>query len=316
MKKLLLIFMSLSTLSAIGQPIVADFENIPLAPETANNGSDLAGGFSSGEAFFPNDYNADFDFWSGWSISNRTDATTPGFVNELSAITGLGFQSANYAVSYEPYLQGETRIIFEQETLLEGLYVTNSTYAYFSMLEGDAFAKQFGGLTGNDPDFFLLTIRAYIGGQLTEESVEFFLADYTFEDNSLDYIVDEWTYVDLSLLGTADSLSFSLTSSDVGEFGMNTPAYFCMDDFTTGGPLNTQTGEKDDFKIFPNPAVEFIRVSSQKQIDRLTIFDLNGRPVLQAIQENRIDLEILEVGTYILQVTSDGRTSSQTFVKL
>jgi len=238
-------------ISATSQPIVADFENIPLDPESFNNGSDLEGGFNSGEAFFPNEYNAEFDFWSGWSISNMTDATTPGFVNEQSAIAGSGYQSANYALSYEPYLQGETRIIFSQETFLEGFYVTNSTYAYFSMLEGDAFAKQFGGLTGDDPDFFLLTIRAYIAGELSEESVEFFLADYTFEDNSQDYIVDEWTYVDLSLLGTADSLSLSLSSSDVGEFGMNTPAYFCVDNFISGGPLNTELEQRKEFSFFP-----------------------------------------------------------------
>ena len=59
--------------------------------------------------------------------------------------------------------------------------------------------------------------------------MDFYLADFRFADNALDYVVDSWTWVDLSSLGVVSSLSFSLASSDVGQFGMNTPAYFAMD---------------------------------------------------------------------------------------
>ena len=59
--------------------------------------------------------------------------------------------------------------------------------------------------------------------------VEFALADYRFEDSASDYIVDQWTRVDLSSLVGARKLQFGLESSDVGEFGMNTPAYFALD---------------------------------------------------------------------------------------
>ena len=61
-------------------------------------------------------------------------------------------------------------------------------------------------------------------------TVDFYLADYRFADNSKDYIVENWEYVDLSSLGVVKSLEFSLNSSDAGVFGMNTPAYFAMDD--------------------------------------------------------------------------------------
>ena len=59
--------------------------------------------------------------------------------------------------------------------------------------------------------------------------VEFYLADYRFADNGEDYIVDTWEYIDLSSLGAVKSLEFGLSSSDVGDFGMNTPAYFALD---------------------------------------------------------------------------------------
>ncbi|MBN2270361.1 MAG: DUF4465 domain-containing protein, partial [Sedimentisphaerales bacterium] len=65
-------------------------------------------------------------------------------------------------------------------------------------------------------------------GQATEP-VTFYLADYRYADNSRDYIVDTWRYVDLSSLGPVKSLEFTLSSSDVGAWGMNTPASFVID---------------------------------------------------------------------------------------
>jgi len=64
------------------------------------------------------------------------------------------------------------------------------------------------------------------------DSVNFYLADYRFADNDSDYIVNSWKYVDLSTLGGVDTYEFDLSSSDTGAFGMNTPAYFCMDQFS------------------------------------------------------------------------------------
>src|SRR5690606_18804829 len=39
-----------------------------------------------------------------------------------------------------------------------------------------------------------------------------------------------WAQVDLSDVAAAERLEFSVTSSDVGAFGINTPAYFAVDD--------------------------------------------------------------------------------------
>ena len=59
--------------------------------------------------------------------------------------------------------------------------------------------------------------------------MDFYLADFRFADNSLDYIVRDWRFVDLSGLGVVSRLEFDLASSDSGAFGINTPAYFAMD---------------------------------------------------------------------------------------
>ena len=59
--------------------------------------------------------------------------------------------------------------------------------------------------------------------------VTLYLADFRFGDNSQDYIIDAWTAVNLSSLGQVKTLEFSVSSSDTGDFGINTPTYFAID---------------------------------------------------------------------------------------
>ena len=207
----------------------ATFEDLPLAAESYWNGSDGSGGFSSGGAHFNNNYDTRWGSWDGFSYSNITDTTAEGMAGQFNAITGTGQGgSANYAVGYVGWA-GPPTITLDAAGIVDGLYVTNNNSAYYSMLKGDLFAKKFGGVTGDDGDWFVLTITGKDAGGAVTDVVEFYLADYRFADNGEDYIVDAWEYVDLSALGVAKSLEFGLSSSDVGAWGMNTPAYFAID---------------------------------------------------------------------------------------
>jgi hypothetical protein len=223
---------------AAGQTTVT-FENPTLSqplsgPNTFQNGSTLSppGSFTTAGATFNNSYNATFDTWSGWAYSNVTNVTTPGFGNQYAAYAlpnGGGDNSSNFGVAFT-FNPGDATIQLPVGMRPASVRLTNTTYAALSMRDGDQFAKKFGGTSGNDPDFFLLTITGLNGQNQPTGSVNFYLADYRFTDNSLDYIVAQWTTVDLSALGEDTSrLSFALTSSDVGAFGMNTPAYFALD---------------------------------------------------------------------------------------
>ena len=214
---------------AAGAAIVTDFEDLTLAAESYWNGSDGSGGFASGSAYFNNDYNSTYDSWDGFSYSNITDTTSSGWTAQYNVITGVGQNSsANYGIGYVGWTEPPT-ITLDTAGVVDGLYMTNNNYAYYSMLNGDAYAKKFGGGSGDDEDWFLLTISGKDAGGVATGTVDFYLADYRFADNSQDYIVNTWEYVELSSLGVVKSVEFSLSSSDVGELGMNTPAYFAMD---------------------------------------------------------------------------------------
>jgi hypothetical protein len=219
---------------------VVDFEdvgaNLPIDGQDYYNGADGAGGFTSRGAGFSNtftDFGGGFTGWEGWAYSQTTDTTTPGFGNQYSAFTGGGVGgSSTYGVGF-PGATGATgiaTITLGAEQTLAGGYFTNTTYAALSMRDGDGFAKKFGGASGDDPDWLLLSVLGYDAGDALTGSVDIYLADYRFADNSLDYILDEWLWVDLTGLGAVQSVEFIISGTDVGEFGVNTPAYFALDD--------------------------------------------------------------------------------------
>ncbi|MGE4560892.1 MAG: DUF4465 domain-containing protein [Desulfobulbus sp.] len=236
-----------AAMASTGQAAVASFDDLQLSANSYWNGDDdgsgygTFSGFTSGDNYFVNYQAAAWDCWDGFAYSNMTDTTTAGFTNQFSAVTGAGADgSANYAVAYTFKLSGQSVMTSNGITsgdyaqTVAGFYVTNTTYAYLSMLEGDSFAKAFGGADGTDADWFKLTIHA-LGEdyERTGTSVDFYLADYRFEDSDGDYIINDWAWVDLAGLGEVYGLEFELTSSDVGTWGMNTPAYFAMDNLET-----------------------------------------------------------------------------------
>ncbi len=190
----------------------------------------MAGGFTSDIAFFHNSFTdfGSFSVWDGFSYSNKTDTTTPGFRNQYSAYhTGDPIPGNIHVIGFE-----QARIDFPIRIQFYSARFTNNTYAALSMTHGDPFAKKFGGPDGKDPDYLLLTLTTLDFEGTVLGSLTIPLADFRFEDDSQDYILDEWTEFDLTDLHWGESLVFSLQSSDVGMFGINTPTYFAMDDLS------------------------------------------------------------------------------------
>lgn len=219
--------------------VVSTFDDLLLAPNSHDEPG-VSTSFTSGAASFNHDF-TDYGFGccsSGWTYTNETDTTTAGYTNQYSAITGGGAQgSANYAVAF----LGAPVISLGAASAVDGFYVTNTTYTALSVLEGDMFAKKFGGASGNDADYLRLTITGLDAASHETGSVDFYLADYRFSDNSQDYVVKQWTFVDLSSLGSVAALKFSMASSDNGDFGMNTPSYFAIDNLSVSAVPEADT---------------------------------------------------------------------------
>jgi hypothetical protein len=218
------------------QEPLATFDDLGLDPGSFWNGADGAGSFRSGDATFLNAYSAEYSSWDGFASSTMTDTATAGVGNQYSAIAGGGAGGSEaYGVAYQSAFSSigpptlEIEGAGDEGVELSGVWVTNTTYTYLAMRDGDAYSKQFGGEAGDDPDFFLLSITGLAPGGGETGPVELYLADYRADDPSDDVLVDDWTWLDLSALGPVTGLRFELSSSDMGEYGMNTPAYFAID---------------------------------------------------------------------------------------
>jgi hypothetical protein len=138
-----------------------------------------------------------------------------------------------YGIAYvDSYNSFYPTITFGAPTTVNRIFVNNTTYAALDMQNGSSFSKEF---TTND--WFMLTIEGFDPGGNSLGTVDHYLADYTGyaegDDKNL-YMDTDWTAVDLSVLGTdVSSLQFSLSSSDTNSYGMNTPAYFAIDQVET-----------------------------------------------------------------------------------
>ena len=241
MKKISFILLAFTATFSVGAQHRSTFDDLNLPPHSYWNGSNLSGGFVDGDAYFTNNYDTTYSVWSGFGYSNVpvnvdtiTNANSDYDYNYNTATSGGVYGSNTFGVSYTGNNDAIVRLQgFAHSHQVYGLYVTNSAYTYLSMKYGDTYAKKFGGVHNTDPDWFRLTVKGWYQGNLVTDSVNFYLADFRSADTTQHYILRTWEFIDLLPLGNVDSLYFTLNSSDTGAFGMNTPAYFALDNFMT-----------------------------------------------------------------------------------
>ncbi len=261
LRNLLFIASFFLTTGTYAQTTVVDFESLPVPAEQFFNGDTNASSpyrdnfsitgtrdnfgeteflqlWESSNVEFFNGYTPGYSSWNGFSWSKVTDTTTPGFANQYASFAGGGSDGAGGTITGTNYAVGfgnQSFFNLPELATVESIDITNTTYTGISIRDGDGFAKKFGGTSGDDEDFFMLTLTGFedvnLGGGSTG-AIDVFLADYRFSDNSKDYILDSWNQVDLTSLGSARSVEFSFTTTDNSAFGPNTPLFVAIDNLS------------------------------------------------------------------------------------
>lgn len=101
-----------------------------------------------------------------------------------------------------------------------GCYVNLLSYNYYAVVEGDAYCRNF-----RNGDDLTLTV-AGVGADGVQREVTTSLASASNGDITA---ARGWKYVDLSGLGAVTTLWFSMATTDMGQWGANTPLYFALD---------------------------------------------------------------------------------------
>ncbi len=279
----------------------------------SHSASDWGGGFYSYSGFICSNLSPDLteprNLYDGNTINKgAVSGWEYNGTNEFAAMTGGGVDGKN-----TPYLLnfGSSEISFadDKARTVDGAYVTTAAVSHLSMKYGDSYAKTFGGENGTDPDFLKL-IATGMNGEEETGKVTFFLANYLSDYGCDDYIISDWSWMDLSSLGKVTKIKFEFESSDNGEWGVNTPSYFCMDKLTVEKLSDTSMGDlkkTGSIRVYPSYATSYINVEANAG-ENISLFDLYGRKM----KETRADEGITEIsitdfpnGVYIVKVQGE-----------
>lgn len=207
-------------------------------------------------------------------------------------LTGAGMP---YLVAfYSPYMaERPVDVTFAEGKSYEavGAYVSLNSYTYYAVTDGDSFARAF-----TDGDRFTLTVHGIGAADGSDRSVDVTLASY---DNGCLTTSRGWQYVDLSQLGEVSEIYFTLRSTDTGDYGDNTPAYFCLDKLTvrdTGSSALTSARGPETLKYDRATATV-----TTGEAGYASVYDAIGRKVLSS-EEPSFSIASLAAGVYVVRV--------------
>ena len=326
--------LSLATTLTVDAQTVVTFDSYTLTPNSYyqnNTGAD----FGQAETSFQYGWNTSFGgYWeSGTAYTNVNDTVDGNYTNLYGSITGTAFNGNNYATAQN----GAVVSFTNNTTALSGFYITNTTYAWKVIKSGNFASRKFGDTTGTGsgasipqgeyPDWFKVLVRGYRAGTMLTDSVQFYLADYRVAGTANDYALKNWQFVNCISLGQVDSVKFEMKSSDVGSFGINTPTFFSLDNFTTVSTVGiNELISTTNISLFPNPTSQNLSINFETPVSTelsTAIFDITGKEIKQyqiqtLVGKNQLTLqtEDLEAGVYFVEIKDGVSSKKLKFIKL
>ena len=197
--------------------VTVDFQNVTFSGEEKyKNDSGTAGEFIEGIVSFQN--GKPEGYWYGFAYSQMHDVTTFDYAtNEFSAYVPDDPQGNKFMVGYIGSWDAPSiEINFSKPVKDLSIDVANNTLAALAMKGEDPnhYAREF-----EDGDLFTLTITVTSVDET--ETITFKLGDGV-------NITEKWNSIKFQSKNIS-KLEFSLESTDIGDWGMNTPSYFCID---------------------------------------------------------------------------------------
>ncbi|MGJ8684146.1 MAG: fibronectin type III domain-containing protein [Nonlabens sp.] len=121
--------------------------------------------------------------------------------------------------------------------------------------------------------------------------------------------------VDLSAYSGIVQLAFWGTN---GTTGATPDTEFFVDNFTIDTTASINSIESLGFSFYPNPVKDVLNINGVQNIETATVLNMLGQQVLTVnptVANAQIDMSTLRTGVYLVQVTTDGRTSTIRVIK-
>lgn len=79
--------------------------------------------------------------------------------------------------------------------------------------------------------------------------------------------------------------------------------------------LGLTENNKTAISIYPNPATSYVNINSLEKIDTIIITDLTGKVITKEQNSNKINVNHLPKGVYLIKIKTDNSESIQKFIK-
>jgi hypothetical protein len=188
--------------------------------------------------------------WEGFTVSTVSQDTANVF--GCVANGGLGGVATPYIIGYYSEWVSASQgyssniIDFNGEYYPEYVYICQNSNTKEGITNGVFNSRPF-----TQTDTLTLTIQALDSNMQPTATILYYLAVDGQKNNG-------WVKVPLNSLGKTSCLSFSMQTTDIGDFGSNTPLYFALDGLTintempTALPNSPITSSPNSHKILCN----------------------------------------------------------------
>lgn len=265
---------------------------------------------------------AGFEYYEGFIVSRSSDNAnhTPEWTtNQWGCMAQGGADEEGNTVAGKPYLinfyssysantYGSSSIARSDNSSFkpEGCYVCNHPWTYYDCTVGEGTASPL-----EEGGYCKITFHGYLGGVETN-TVDFYLASRQavdingdgLLDSNDDFTLSQWSWCDLTELGEVEVISITMESTDVGEYGMNTAAYVCIDGLQADCTAATHAAQRNADRIFAAGRQLFMQLQEAQHI---TLYNTAGATVWTAsLSEgsHTLNLATLPAGIYIVRHNS------------
>lgn len=118
---------------------------------------------------------------------------------------------------------------------------------------------------------------------------------------------------------TGNGQTFSHTFANVGATSYKCNVHAMMTGtITVSAVAGIKDNKKVGFEYYPNPVTDVLTVTSQNPVDKIQVFDINGRLVMDSASgnaSNKIYMSGFKAGTYIVKVITGSAFETVTVIK-
>ena len=178
---------------------------------------------------------------SDWWYSYYNQCSVYNMLSTDNANTGAGANKSNtfavvygYQDDYNKQWMDKPYFTFTTPKSVSSMYVCNSSYTYGVIVNGNTWYDENGKPSGHaqslvaQKGWFKITATGYDNTGKVVKTVEYYICDYRDGSPTYKAIDTEWKQWNLNLENVT-KVEFNFEGSDTGTYGLNTPAYICID---------------------------------------------------------------------------------------